>query len=72
MTETTTLPFSPDWVSPPGDTIADILEEKDWTQIEFAERLDNSPKFVSQLINGKVAISKDLSLIHISEPTRPY
>jgi HTH-type transcriptional regulator/antitoxin HigA len=25
-------PFTPDWVSPPGDTIADFLEERNWTQ----------------------------------------
>lgn len=29
----TTYSFSPDWVSPPGDTIADLLEEYDWTQV---------------------------------------
>ena len=62
MTEATTLSFAPDWVSPPGDTIADILEEKDWTQVEFAERLDNSPKFVSQLINGKAPITEDTAV----------
>ncbi|HHP7232525.1 MAG TPA: HigA family addiction module antitoxin [Xenococcaceae cyanobacterium] len=62
MTEGTTLSFTPDWVSPPGDTIADILEEKDWTQVEFAKRLDNSPKFVSQLINGKAPITEDTAV----------
>ena len=24
--------FSPDWASPPGDTIIDLMEEKDWTK----------------------------------------
>ena len=62
MTEATTLSFSPDWVSPPGDTIADILEEKDWTQVELAERLQNTPKFVSQLINGKAPITEDTAV----------
>ena len=33
------LSFTPDWVSPPGDTIIDALEERDWTQSQFAERL---------------------------------
>jgi HTH-type transcriptional regulator / antitoxin HigA len=33
----TTRTFTPDWVSPPGDTIADILEERDWTQAQLAE-----------------------------------
>jgi HTH-type transcriptional regulator / antitoxin HigA len=30
MTETS-RPFTPDWVSAPGDTIADLLEERNWT-----------------------------------------
>ena len=62
MTEVTTLSFTSDWVSPPGDTIADILEEKDWTQVEFAERLQNTTKFVSQLINGKAPITEDTAV----------
>lgn len=28
--------FQPDWVSLPGDTTADLLDEKGWTQAEFA------------------------------------
>lgn len=27
----TTYTFTPDWVSPPGDTISDLLEECNWT-----------------------------------------
>ena len=26
--------FAPDWASPPGDTIADLIEERGWTQAE--------------------------------------
>lgn len=25
------MPFEPDWLSPPGDTIADVLEERGWS-----------------------------------------
>lgn len=32
-------PYQPDWVSPPGDTLVDIIEERDWTQSELAQRL---------------------------------
>ncbi len=28
--------FEADWLSPPGDTIADALEEQGWSQAEFA------------------------------------
>ena len=61
MTEAT-LEFAPDWVSPPGETIADLLEERDWTQVELSERLGYTKKHVSQLINGKAAITEDTAL----------
>lgn len=55
-------PYSPDWVSPPGDTILDLLEEKDWTQDQLADRLGYSTKHVSQLIKGKVSLSEDAAV----------
>lgn len=58
MTESATR-FAPDWASPPGDTIADLLEERGWSQQELAQRLDYSEKHVSQLINGKVPLTED-------------
>ncbi|MGH8583514.1 MAG: HigA family addiction module antitoxin, partial [Gammaproteobacteria bacterium] len=61
MTDSGT-PFRPDWVSPPGDTIADLLEERDWSQVELAGRLGYTTKHVSQLINGKAAITEDTAL----------
>jgi len=54
--------FSPDWISMPGDTILDLLEERGWKQTEFAERIGFSPKHVSQLINGKSAITEDAAI----------
>jgi HTH-type transcriptional regulator/antitoxin HigA len=58
----TQRPFTPDWISPPGATIADFLEELDWTQEELAERLEFSTKHVSQLINGKASITSDTAI----------
>jgi len=55
-------PFTPEWISHPGETIADFLEELDWTQVELAERLGFSKKHVSQLMNGKVAITSDTAI----------
>lgn len=54
--------FAPDWVSPPGDTILDLLEEKDWTQVELARRLGISTKHLNQLIKGKTALTEDSAL----------
>ncbi|BAY91435.1 MULTISPECIES: HigA family addiction module antitoxin [unclassified Tolypothrix] len=58
----TTRPFTPDWVSPPGDTIADFLEERDWTQVQLAERLGYTTKHISQLINGKAPINEETAM----------
>ena len=55
-------PFTPDWVSPPGDTIADVLEERGWTQAELAQRMGCTEQHVSQLIDGKAAITQDTAL----------
>ncbi|MCC5812012.1 MAG: HigA family addiction module antidote protein [Ectothiorhodospiraceae bacterium] len=53
---------APDWISVPGDTIADRLDELGWTQKELAERLGYTTKHVSQLITGKAAITEDTAL----------
>ena len=54
--------FKRDWISPPGHTIADLLEERNWTQAQLAERLGVSRKHVSELISGKAAISEAIAL----------
>ncbi len=54
--------FEPKWMSPPGDTILDVLEEKNWTQSEFAHRAGYTTKHVSQLIKGKASITEDTAL----------
>lgn len=54
--------FSPDWVSPPGDTILDLIEERDWNQSELSRRLGFSTKHLNQLIKGKAALTEDAAL----------
>ena len=55
--------FEPKWpLPPPGDTILDILGEKNWTQSEFADRVGYTPKHVSRLVCGKAAITEDAAL----------
>ncbi|GAB3630403.1 DNA-binding protein [Pandoraea terrae] len=61
MTELS-APFAPDWVSPPGDTILDLIEERGWTQTELAKRLGYTEKHISQLINGRVPLTHDAAL----------
>lgn len=56
------VPFEPDWVSPPGESILDLIDERGWTQSELGQRLGYTDKHVSQLINGKVPLSMDAAL----------
>ena len=52
-------PFAPDWASPPGDTVADLLEERGLTPAELAERIGYSAKYVNHLVQGKAALTED-------------
>lgn len=58
---TSSKPFAPSWVSPPGDTVADLLEERAWTGATLAERLGVTPKYVSELLHGKATISAEMA-----------
>jgi len=55
--------FEPDWLSPPGDTIAGVLEERAWTDAVFAEKSGLSLVQVRQLINSKTEITGRIALI---------
>ena len=57
MTNTTENRYEPDWVSPPGKTLAEILKERKITRTEFANRIGLSKKTVNQIIKGKAEIS---------------
>ena len=55
-------PFTPDWVSAPGDTILDLIDERGWTQAELAGWLGFSHKHVNQLVKGKVPLTEEAAL----------
>lgn len=54
--------FVPDWTSPPGDTLAALLEERGMTQTELAHRLGVSLKHVNRVIRGAASLSAELAL----------
>jgi HTH-type transcriptional regulator / antitoxin HigA len=55
-------PFLPDWASPPGETLADLLEEHSLTQTELAQRLGVTLKHVNRVVKGAAPISAELAL----------
>ena len=54
--------FAPDWVAIPGETIADLLEERGWSQADLAARCAFTTKHVNQLREGLAPISKETAL----------
>ena len=45
----------------PGQYIAELIEDYNMTQNEFAEKLEVSPKTISKLVNGEQSISNDIA-----------
>ena len=52
-----TQEFRPDWISAPGDTITDILRERDLSELEFAERLGQTTEEARDLLQGRATIT---------------
>ncbi len=54
--------YLPDYVSPPGETLLEVLEEIGMSQADLAERTGRPKKTISEIINGKSAITPDTAL----------
>ncbi|HXI84443.1 MAG TPA: ImmA/IrrE family metallo-endopeptidase [Verrucomicrobiae bacterium] len=51
--------FQPDWASAPGDTIADILAERDLSPAEFAQQIGQSLELAGELLSGHAKITTE-------------
>ncbi|MAZ15253.1 MAG: hypothetical protein CL535_02775 [Ahrensia sp.] len=51
----------PNWVSPPGDTIVSILEERELTVEQFAREIGHSAALAQKILDGSQAIDVDLA-----------
>ena len=54
-------PFNPDWVSPPGETIQDALDELGLGQAELAGRMGVTEKHVTEMIKGKIGLTPEIA-----------
>ena len=54
--------YNPDYVSKPGETISEILNERSMTQADLAMRMGRPKKTVNEIIQGKTAITSDTAL----------
>jgi HTH-type transcriptional regulator / antitoxin HigA len=57
--------FNPNWASPPGDTIQDILDRKGLTTQDLADLLETELEFLERVMKGEIPIvglmAKELS-----------
>lgn len=62
ITVTAELRYEPDYAVPPGDSVAEVLEDKDMSQAELARRAGLSAKHVNQIIKGNASISPETAV----------
>ncbi|MCG8508986.1 MAG: ImmA/IrrE family metallo-endopeptidase [Rhodospirillales bacterium] len=51
----------PDWVSPPGNTIVNILEERELTVEQFARQIGRTTAVAQRILDGTFGIDSDLA-----------
>lgn len=56
-------PFQPDWLSPPGATIAAILASRDISIAELSRRIEMPTDELPGLFDGSMAIASELALL---------
>lgn len=56
------LQYEPDYAIPPGETLAERLEELGMDQRDLSNRLAMSPKCVCQIIRGKAPITQETAI----------
>ena len=54
--------WSRNWATHPGEHLAEMIEERGWSQAEFGRIADLSPKLVSTIVSGKNRVSPDTAI----------
>ena len=62
MSEAIANRYYPDEVSAPGETLRETLEERGMTQAELAVRMNRPEKTLSEIINGKAAVTPETAI----------
>lgn len=53
--------YDPDVVSPPGETLAEVLESRGMTAADLATKMDSPEKTVDEIVAGRAAITPDVA-----------
>lgn len=62
MNEQAQNQYSPNTVSPPGETLEEVLESRRMSQSEFAERTGRPKKTINEIVKGKAAITPETAI----------
>jgi addiction module HigA family antidote len=62
MAEYAVYTYEPDFVTPPGDTLLELLEERGISQSELARRMNRPIKTINGIIRAKKAITPETAL----------
>lgn len=54
--------YNPDYAVPPGETLLEIIESRGMSQTQLAERTHRPKKTISEIINGKTAITSETAI----------
>lgn len=62
MIEITENRYAPDFVSKPGDTLLELLKEREMSQAELSRRMGRPKKTINEIIQGKASITPETAL----------
>ena len=62
MIDSAKTEYTPQQVSPPGDTLAETLEELGMSQTELARRMGRPTKTINEIVQGKTAILPETAI----------
>jgi HTH-type transcriptional regulator / antitoxin HigA len=62
MSESVKNQYTPDLVTPPGETLLEVLESRGMSQAELADRTGRPTKTINEIIKGKAAITPETAI----------
>lgn len=54
--------YQPNKISAPGETLLDLLEEREMSQAELAKRTGRPLKTINEIVKGKAAITAETAI----------
>ena len=57
-----TAEYRPDVIITPGEHVQEMIDERDWTQVELARRMGRPIQTINEIIRGKRAITAETAL----------